>query len=182
MKPAPRINVIGASGTGKSTLAKALSVHLRAPLFESDDYFHLPSDPPYQKQRPLEERLRLIKRDLGGDSSWVLSGCVAGWGEDPGITYSLVVFLYLPPPLRRERLRARERARFGARILPNGDMHSTHEEFMGWTAGYDSGASGGGNTLPAHRAFLEGLACPVLKLETPMTPDQQLPAVLAALP
>lgn len=179
MKPAPRLNVIGASGTGKSTLAKALSLRLGVPLFESDDYYHLPSDPPYSRQRPVEERLKLIKRDLGGNSSWVLSGCVAGWGADPGIAYSLVVFLYLPPPLRLERLRSREQARFGARIQPGGDMHAAHLEFMDWTAGYDSGASGGGNTLTAHRAFLGGLSCPVIKLETPMTPEEQLAAVLA---
>lgn len=181
MKLGARINVIGASGTGKSTLAKALSGHLGVPLFESDDYFHLPSDPPYSQQRPVDERLRLIMRDLGGSSSWVLSGCVAGWGGAPGITYSLVVFLYLPLPLRLERLRQREQARFGTRILPGGDMHATHLEFMEWTAGYDSGGAGGGNTLPAHRAFLETLACPVLKLETPMTPEDQLAVVLAAV-
>lgn len=181
VKPAPRINIVGASGTGKSTLAKALSERLGVPLFESDDYYHLPSDPPYSKQRPLKDRLRLIKRDLGGCPSWVLSGCVAGWGGDPGISYSLVVFLYVPPQLRLERLLQREQARFGARILPGGNMNRTHSEFMEWTAGYDSGAAGGGNTLPAHRAFLEGLDCPVLRLETPMTPEEKLAAVLAAL-
>lgn len=177
----PRINVIGASGTGKSTLAKALAGRLGVPLFESDDYYHLPSDPPYSKQRPVEERLRLVRRDLGGSSGWVLSGCVAGWGGDPGISYSLVVFLYLPPALRLERLRQREEARFGARIRPGGDMHATHLEFMAWTAGYDSGASGGGNALPSHRAFLEVLDCPVLLLETPLKLEQQLAAVVAAL-
>lgn len=178
MNPFPRINVIGASGTGKSTLAKGLAERLGVPLFESDDYYHLPSDPPYQRQRPVEERLRLIKRDLGGSTAWVLSGCVAGWGGDPGLEYSLVVFLYLPPALRLERLRLREVARFGSRILSGGDMHRTHEEFMDWAAGYDSGASGGGNTLPAHRAFLGSVACPVLKLETAMTHEEQLAAVL----
>lgn len=180
MGPAARINVIGASGTGKSTLAKALAGRLGVPLFESDDYFHLPSDPPYSRQRPVEERLRLIRRDLGGSSGWVLSGCVAGWGGDPGLSYSLVVFLYMPPPVRLERLRVRERERFGARILPGGDMHANHLEFMDWTAGYDSGASGGGNTLPAHRAFLESLECRVLRFETPMAPEEQLAAVFAA--
>mgnify|MGYP001569031092 CR=1 FL=1 len=162
-------------------MAKGLAVRMGAPLFESDEYFHIPSDPPYQRQRPVEERLRLLKCDLGPCPTWVLSGCVAGWGEDPGIAYSLVVFLYLPLPLRSERLRRREEARFGARILPGGDMHRIHEEFMEWTAGYDSGASGGGNTLPAHRAFLDGVGCPVLRLETAMTPEEQLAAVLAAL-
>jgi len=70
-----------------------------------------------------------------------------------------------PMDLRIERLLARERARFGDRLLPGGDMADEHREFMAWTRGYDDGTSEGTNTLPIHEAILCAASCEVLRLE-----------------
>jgi len=59
-----QINIIGASGTGKTTLAKALATQLKCSHFDSDDYYHFPTDPPYQKQRSPEERVSLLTKDV----------------------------------------------------------------------------------------------------------------------
>lgn len=157
-----RINVIGASGSGTSTLGHSLASALHVPFFESDDYFHAPTDPPYQRQRSAAERCDMIQRDLSPRHSWVLSGGIAGWEPYPNLNFSCVVFLYVPTAVRIARLRFRERQRFGSRIDAGGDMHQTHEEFIDWAAHYDDGHIEG-KTLARHEAYLMKQCCPVLE-------------------
>ncbi|MCY1465501.1 hypothetical protein D9M71_836530 [compost metagenome] len=59
-----RIYISGASGAGVSTLGAALADRLRVPHIDVDDYYWYPTDPPFEKSRPPEERLVLLKRVL----------------------------------------------------------------------------------------------------------------------
>lgn len=173
-----KMTIIGASGTGKSTLAKAIGEKMRLPHFDSDHYFHFPTDPPFQKQRSPEDRLSLLMADLNQHSSWVLSGGAGVWKPAPTIAFTFVVFLYLPPLIRLERLRQRERQLYGSRVLKGGDMESDHQDFMQWSEKYDSGAAGDTNSLPSHKAFLNNLTCPVVRFESPMTTEKQVADIL----
>lgn len=157
-----RINVIGASGSGTSSLGKSLASALAIPHFESDDYFHAPTDPPFQSLRPPEERYELICRDLGSEANWVLSGGIVGWLPSPRLNFTCIVFLYVPTPVRIERLRLRERTRFGHRVDEGGDMHDTHEEFIDWASRYDAGDIEG-KTLALHEAYLRNQPCTILE-------------------
>jgi shikimate kinase len=92
-----RITVVGASGSGTSTVGRALAAALSIQHFESDDYFHCSSDPPFQNPRQAEERCELIQRDLSALNSWILSGGgVVGWEPCPYLDLTGVVFLYVP--------------------------------------------------------------------------------------
>ena len=157
-----RINVIGASGSGTSTLGQSIALALDIPYFDCDDYFHAPSDPPFQRQRPAGERYQLVCRDLLPDTSWVLAGGIEGWVPCPMLSFTCIVFLYVPTAVRIERLRHRERMRFGHRIDEGGDMHDTHEKFLDWASRYDTGDIEG-KTLARHEAYLTKQLCPVLK-------------------
>jgi uridine kinase len=44
---ARRVHILGASGAGTTTLAQALAARLGCPQYDVDDYFWLPSDPPF---------------------------------------------------------------------------------------------------------------------------------------
>jgi len=156
-----RINVIGASGSGTSTLGRSLASALAIPHFESDDYYHAPTDPPYQKPRPAEQRYELICRDLRPEQNWVLSGGIVGWLPCPNLDFTWIVFLCVPTPVRIERLRIRERARFGSRIEEGGDMYDSHRRFIDWASRYDEGDVEG-KTLARHEAYLANQRCPVL--------------------
>jgi adenylate kinase family enzyme len=48
---------VGASGSGTSTLAAALGKRLGIAHLDTDDYYWLPTDPPFEQARPTTERL-----------------------------------------------------------------------------------------------------------------------------
>lgn len=158
-----RINVIGASGSGATTVGKELARLLGVPHFDSDDYYHGPSDPPFQNPRSPQDRYDLVCRDLVSSRDWVLSGGVLGWDPCPDLNFTSVVFLYVPTRIRLVRLRQRELERFGDRIAEQGDMYAMHHEFLRWASRYDAGDVEG-KTLARHREFLMAQHCPVLEI------------------
>ena len=174
-----RINILGASGSGTSTLGRTVASALALPFFDSDDYYHAPSDPPFRNPRAPVERCAMLERDVGAaGASWVLAGGVALWDPMPALDFTLLVFLWAPVEVREQRLRRRERERFGDRILPRGDMHEDHEAFITWASRYDAGDIEG-KTLARHEAYLASAPCPVLDLRGVETTREALGAVLS---
>lgn len=177
---AHRINVLGASGSGATTVGRALASALSLPCFDCDDYFHAPSDPPFTAPRAPDERHALIVSDLGPTESWVLAGGVAGWTPYPKLDFTLVVFLWIPAEIRIERLRRREQERFGARIQAGGDMNELHEEFIAWASRYDAGDVEG-KTRARHEAWLAAQSCPVVAFHGAFPAERITDAVVALL-
>lgn len=134
----PRLHVIGGSGSGTTTLGRALAAALEAAHVDADDLFWEPTDPPYRTKRPLEVRAALLARACAGPR-WVLSGSVVGWGDGVAPRMDLVVWLRLPPAIRLARLRARESARYGTAIAAGGPREADHRAFLEWAARYDEG-------------------------------------------
>ncbi|HQT55995.1 MAG TPA: hypothetical protein PKX06_21315, partial [Phenylobacterium sp.] len=132
---AQRIHIVGASGSGTTTLGAALAQAMDVPHQDSDHFFWLTTEPPFTAQRPQEDRLPMLKAALPADASWVISGSLLSWGLEVADRFDLVVFLYLDPEIRMARSMARERLRYGDRILPAGDMHEAHVKFMTWSRG-----------------------------------------------
>ncbi|HSG91004.1 MAG TPA: AAA family ATPase [Pseudomonadales bacterium] len=159
-----RVHVFGASGSGTTTLGRALADELGVPHLDSDDYYWLPTDPPFTAKRPPAARIARIERDMGGHADWVLSGSLCSWGDPLLHRFTLALFLTLAPAVRLERLAAREARRYGSRIAPGGDMHGAHLDFMAWAASYDS-AGPPTRSLALHEAFSSRLPCPVLPLD-----------------
>jgi adenylate kinase family enzyme len=118
-----RIHILGASGSGTTTLGRALAEHLQCPHFDTDAYFWLPTDPPYTHKRQITLRQNLLMDDLTAHKSWVLSGSLCGWGDVAIPLFEWVVYLWIPTEQRLERLRQREHERYGERIMAGGDMN-----------------------------------------------------------
>ncbi len=129
-----RLHILGASGSGTTTLGRALAARLQCLHFDTDDYFWVPTDPPYTQQRERPERAQLLVDDLTAHDAWVVSGSLYGWGDVAIPLFELVVFLWIPHDRRMERLRQREHERFGERILPGGDMYELSQAFLGHAA------------------------------------------------
>src|ERR1700710_2103301 len=89
-----RIHIMGASGSGATSLGRAAADALAVPNHDTDDYFWQPTVPPYRDKRDIADRLRLMREMFLGRADWVLSGSLEGWG-DPIIPYfDLVLFLH----------------------------------------------------------------------------------------
>ena len=153
-----RLLVTGASGAGTTTLGRALADRWSVPHADIDDYFWLPTSPPYTQKRPEEARLRLMSELFLPRSAWVLSGSAVGWGDPLLERCDAVVFLTLDAELRMRRLRDREVARYGE--VDEG----AHRVFFEWARGYDD-PTFAGRSLVKHERWLAATSQPVLRLD-----------------
>jgi hypothetical protein len=128
-------------------------------------------------RREVPERLEGIAAEQARTGRWVLSGTLDRWAGPAIADAGLIVFLEVPTPVRLERLRAREQARFGEALLPGGAMHETHREFIEWAAYYDEGTLPG-RSRPKHEKWLAGLGKPVLRLDGTLPTAELVAAVL----
>ena len=172
-----RIYITGASGSGVTTLGRALAARLGAVHIDTDDHYWVATDPPYREKRDVAERLRRIRAEQARSDRWVVSGTVDGWGAGTIAEAELILFLEAPTGLRLERLRQRERARFGDTLLPGGAMHETHRHFIEWAAHYEDGTQPG-RSRPRHERWLAGETKPVLRLDGTRSVDELVAIVI----
>jgi adenylate kinase family enzyme len=176
-----RIHITGASGSGTSTVGRAVASALAVPHHDTDDYFWQPTIPPYRDKRDAADRLRLMKEMFLPRAEWVLSGSLQGWGDAIIPYFDLVVFLYTAKEIRIQRLRGREAARFGAdAVTPGGWRHQEFEDFIEWASHYDEG-DGVSRTLEKHQAWLTTLPCRVLHLDGAMPMPELVTQVISAI-
>jgi adenylate kinase family enzyme len=174
----PRIHITGASGCGVTTLGAVLGAILDIPHLDVDDAYWVPSDPPFTTKRPPEARVARLRDKMS--NSWVLSGSLDSWGTALVADADLIVFLSAPTAVRLDRLRNRERARFGSRIDPGGDMYDIHRAFLDWAERYDDPTFNGRNHA-RHTAWLGAQSAPVLRLDSSRPVDWLVSAVCDAL-
>ncbi|PKH40470.1 Adenylate kinase [Nocardioides alpinus] len=169
-----RLHVVGASGSGTTTLARTLASYWSVPHADADDYFWVPSDPPYVAKRAEAERTALMQQVFVPREAWVLSGSMMGWGAEVVAACDAVVFLTLDPDERMRRLHAREVLRQEGQTFDP----VAWEEFLTWARGYDD-PQFAGRTLRAHQEWLAGVGRPVLTLDSAAGPEALRDAVLA---
>ena len=165
------IHVTGASGSGTSSLSAALASELDGVHLEADDYFWLPTSPPFTAKRDRTERLSSLLADLRANTDVVLAGSIVDWGAELENSFDLIVFLYLDAETRIERLRIREVERFG----------HANPAFLEWAAQYDEGPSEG-RSLAKHRAWLGARVCPIIELHGDFTVSERVAATLRKAP
>ena len=168
-----RIHVIGASGSGTTTLARALATRWSVPHADADDYFWVPTAPPFRQKRPPEQRVALMEQVFVPREAWVLSGSMSGWGESVVARCDAVVFLALDPAERMRRLETREQVR---REGQESDPEAW-EEFRTWAASYDD-PEFTGRSRAGHEAWLAGIDRPLLRLDSARPVEDLVEAVL----
>ena len=118
-----RIHILGASGSGATTLGRHLAKELGGIHLDADDYYWLRTNPPFTDKRDSAERVALIEHDIRTEPNWVLSGSICSWGDPLLERFTLAIFLHLDPATRMARIAKRESARYGSRSLG-------HETFL----------------------------------------------------
>ncbi|HEX9326468.1 MAG TPA: adenylate kinase, partial [Reyranella sp.] len=127
-----------------------------------------------------DERQVLLLRLLPVSGQWVFSGSALQWATPIEPFYDLVVFLWLDPAVRMQRLRRREAARYGKRIEAGGDMAAAGVDFLNWAEAYDV-AGPEQRSLIGHEAWLASLKVPVLRLDSSVPLEDLVFAVLSRL-
>lgn len=174
------IHILGASGSGTSTLGRALAETLSVAHFDTDDFFWLPTDPKFEVVRSVEQRQRILRDALHGTDDWVLSGSLCGWGDFTIPLFSCVVYLFLPSEIRMERLRSRELQRYGPSIVETSHPRNrAYRDFMDWAARYDTGGVEM-RSKACHEAWLQNLLVPVIRLEGDMTLQQKISRIMTS--
>jgi adenylate kinase family enzyme len=168
-----RIHVLGASGSGVSTLGCQLGRSLGINTFDCDSYYWEKTDPPFIKATPIPDRQNALLTDLRKQDSWVCTGSMDSWSEPFESLFTNIIFLYVPAEVRIRRLRDREKKLWGSRILEGGDMFHEHEKFISWAAQYDEGLRGG-RSLPRHKIWLSRQCSPVLTIEGDLNTEESL--------
>ena len=165
-----RVLILGASGTGTTTLGRAVGNDLSFRMFDTDDYYWLPSTPPFQRKQDPEVRLAKLLEDLKVTSPAIISGSILNWGSELEDSLSLIVFLTVPAAVRIARLKTRELRMYG-RVDP---------EFLAWAAQYDEGTMSG-RSREKHEQWLSQRACPVLRIEGDTSTVDRVGRVRAAI-
>ena len=167
MRTGLKIHFVGASGAGVSTIGRAVAERLHCRFLDTDDFFWLPTEPPYREPYPAAECRRLLSGELARTERWVLAGSLCGWGDVFAPLFDVVVFVEAPPAVRIARLRKRETERYGAaRLQPGGDLHANHEAFIAWASAYDDGGLEV-RSRRLHDEWMQGLppTCRVIRVD-----------------
>lgn len=175
-----RLYITGASCSGVTTLGSLLAEALNLPQFDVDDFYWLPTDPPFTAKRPPEDRVQLILDRQEDFPGWILTGSCVGWGDRLIRDADLIIFLNIPTIIRLERLDQREASRHGLRILPGGDMYENHIAFRDWASRYDDPSFKGRNRAQ-HEAWLTEQTAPVLRLNGTGSGPELAQSVLSRL-
>ena len=73
------IHIFGASGSGTTTLGRALAADMSLVHMDTDDYYWLPTDPKFTTKRPIEDRLSHMQADINAaEKGVVISGSLTG--------------------------------------------------------------------------------------------------------
>lgn len=160
-----RIHLVGASGTGTTTLGKALrEAHPELVHLDIDDFVWFPEEPPFCRKREPAQRLAQLEPVLRLESSSVTTGSLCEWGDPLAELFDLVFFLQAPTEIRMERIKRRESATFGTEIEESGSRYEKYQKFLVWARRYDT-AGLEQRSLITHRSWLSTLSCPVFELD-----------------
>ncbi|MCF7688160.1 MAG: AAA family ATPase [Cephaloticoccus sp.] len=165
-----RIQITGASGSGTTTLGLALSQLLGWKQIDADDYYWLPTTPPFQEKRDSTERLKWIMKDLQSEQGAIATGSVIGWGRELEDAFDLIVYLHIPAEIRLQRLKDREIERHG----------EINPEFIEWASRFDEGDL----TVRSRQLIEKWMGerqAQILRLEGDLSVEERVAVVLAQL-
>ena len=173
-----RIHIFGASGSGVTTLGKALSEKLHIEYFDSDDFFWLKTQHPFTQRQHPQVRNTMVSEKLHTTDNWIFGGSIIHWGENVFPPFDLIIFLYLPSELRMERLRKRELERYGDAIITHPEKSKKFQEFMDWAKDYDHNTGIANRTLKAHLEWLSDIDTPLIELSGDYELTQKMEIIL----
>ena len=170
------VAILGLNGSGKSALAHALAKQTGYFEMDVEDYYFpeqrdarrraLDNEPPengttdaeipFSSSRTEVEVEAALLRDIQIHSCFILSGVSMNWREGIIKRVGLAFLIETPKQERLRRIVLREEKRFGARVLPGGDMYERQQRFHSMAAQRD---------IASVEESAMNLRCPVTRLD-----------------
>lgn len=160
-----KILLIGASGSGTTTLGKALSSVTSFKHLDVDDYYWKATNPPFQEKISLAERNENLTNDFQNDKNVIVSGSLVSWGKAWQTAFDLAVFIALDKEIRIQRLQQREVERYGEKLQTDAKVKETSEAFIAWAKRYDD-PTFTGRSIKIHRDWLNSLSCESITIDS----------------
>ncbi|VXD01403.1 conserved hypothetical protein [Enterobacterales bacterium 8AC] len=175
-----KIHIMGASGSGTTSIAARLSKITHYQHVDTDDIYWHATTPPFSVAREYVERQQLLSATLAARPRWILSGSLCGWGDIVIPYFDLVVYVYVKHDVRIDRIRKREWARYGAAIAPGGEYYEQSQRFIAWASAYETSTTVSRNAYK-HKKWLEKITCPVVAVTNDAQCDDAVKAIMAYL-
>lgn len=157
------IMIIGPSGSGKTSLGRLVADKLGYPYFDVDDYiWRTDTQEPYTVMYSREEKISRLNDDISPYDHFVMAGSMSSFHYAFDDKFKMMVFLYVEPAIRVQRVYDRALERFGDRILEGGDMHESHLRFLEANQRYETDGS---PNLNEQREWLNNMSCAKIELD-----------------
>lgn len=126
------ILICGLNGCGKSTLGIALAQELNYHFIDNEYLFFSRKETkqPYTNPRSHEEAKSLFSHEINEHPNFVFSAVIGNYCENVNELYQCIVYITAPKAVRSTRVRQRSFQKFGARMLPGGDLYEAEEAFF----------------------------------------------------
>ncbi|MEI5989503.1 hypothetical protein A5881_000991 [Enterococcus termitis] len=160
-----KLQLIGASGTGKSTLGNYIAEKEQIKWIDTDDY--LWKDKHFSENYPIEQRLKMYHDDRDTFQHFVVSGSVFSWNPTGFTDRDLLVFLTLDDEQRFQRLIKREITRGGEACLWLDTKRNQTNDFLDWCKTYYTAKNPSDiGTFAEHSYQMKHSKSPILKLDS----------------
>lgn len=170
------INIFGSSGSGSTTLAKAIAFEYGFQFIDVDDALWETTNPPFTVKKSPKESLKYIKDKVNKKRSTVISGSLIGFGDELKDRIDLFIYMNLELTLRLKRIQNREVDRFGDRVLPGGDLYIQHQDFLQWVSDYEINPEYM-RSRKQHLQWMKDISKPVLRITEELSMEEMLKIV-----
>lgn len=160
-----KLLIMGASGSGTTTLAKELSAVTDFTHLDVDDYYWKSTNPPFQEKVEMAVRTKNLQTDFEKYKNVIVSGSLVSWGTYWQTAFDLVVFVTLDKEIRIERLKQRELERYGDTLQTDAIMQERSQAFLAWATRYDD-FKFTGRSIKIHRDWLASLSCKIVEIDS----------------
>ncbi len=168
------ILICGLNGAGKSTLGRLLAQRLAYTFIDNEDLYFPKENAayPFASPRSKEEAIQILEERIAHNNRFVFAAVKGDYGDKLISSLDCAVLIDVPRQVRLQRVRDRSYQKFGARILPGGDLY---EKENAWFSLVDS--------RPEDYAarWVESLACPVLRVDGALPATQNVDYLLSIL-
>lgn len=157
------IMIIGPSGSGKTTLGRIVAQKLGYPYFDVDDYiWKQNTDSPYTQMYTREEKISRLSNDIASYEHFVMAGSMSSFHYAFDDKFEMMVFLYVEPNIRVQRVHERAIERFGERVLEGGDMYESHMKFLKDNRSYEEDGS---PNMREQKEWMKNMSCIKIELD-----------------